>query len=413
MSTIKKYFILSTSNGCVSNLLENSLISSCFDPKKAERTFNQNNADIIIVNTCGYNQAMENKSIRTINKLKQKFPEQKIIATGCLTKINPERINKTCNVPTTGPGEFEKFKSLIPDELKNKNKYPATINLIDQNDIEKQSTSYSFFPILAKIYFLIEKKTKKLPLIHNIFLSFTHMSGNYAITVSQGCVGNCTYCAIKNAKGALKSKTPDIICNEFKSGIKNNYKIFWLVGDDVGCWGQDIETDIVSLMEQLLSINGDYGIVINYFEPLWLIKHFSRLKVLFSDKRIININFPLQSASSSVLKKMGRKYDPKTFFKILKEIKKLNPSLVLKTHLMTGFPGETNSDFKKNIKALEYFDLIFVNKYTKRPHTIAAKYDDQTPELIKLIRTLRLNVHILFRYLKIFAEALYKTVKHQ
>ncbi len=207
----------------------------------------------------------------------------------------------------------------------------------------------------------------------------------FYIQISKGCLNNCTYCTVKCAKGSLKSKAVPAVLNEFRRGLNEGYRRFMLVAEDVGSYGQDIGKDITSLLKSILTIPGDYKICFNNLHPKWLILMQDDLIPLFKTGKIEGICIPAQSGSDRILSLMGRGYNILQFKKAVCTIRKKAPSISIKTHLMVGFPGETDKDFKDTMMLLDEidFDEIAVFKYSPRPSTISSRSIHQIPEPIK------------------------------
>ncbi len=390
---MKRCHILSTTEGCATNLLENSLYRKHYASMGYEPTPHAEEADVILINTCGYNQAMEDRATATISDYQAKFPGKEIVLAGCLPKINPKKIQSVfqgtvmTSVPDTWGGE--------------------SASQFDREDFERLSAKHRLVLSLRPLYFAIEKALRvRFRPLHNIFRSVVVNEGFYLVTVAQGCVGKCTFCAIKRAKGKLRSVPLPVILSEFDRGIAKGFEDFWLLGDDIGCWGQDVGSNVSELLGALLAKPGKFSIVLNYLDPTFLVRYGDRLKDLLSDPRVICANIPLQSGSPAILKKMERNYDPAAVFRLLAEIKRRNPALAVKTNVMVGFPGETWKDFARSLVSVIRFDAVLAMKYSVRPHTFAAGYADQVPDQVKAVRFAIINAAIFVRHAFVAASSL-------
>jgi tRNA-2-methylthio-N6-dimethylallyladenosine synthase len=189
---------------------------------------------------------------------------------------------------------------------------------------------------------------------------------------------------------------------EFRAGLDAGYKTFHLIADDVGCWGQDIGSDSAQLLKEMLSVDADFQIAIYYFDPTWLMKLYPKLREPMADPRIIFVNFPIQSGSSELVQKMDRHYTVEGALSRIAAIKASNPNMVLKTHLMVGYPEETDEDYRRSLWAIQFFDVILANAYGPRPHTKAAEMPDQVPARVKRYRFLRMKAVIMLRHAEVF-----------
>jgi tRNA A37 methylthiotransferase MiaB len=264
---------------------------------------------------------------------------------------------------------------------------------------------------LRPLFYKVENKLGlNFKFLHNIFETVVINQEFYGVTIGQGCAGKCTFCAIKTAKGHIRSKPLDKIIDEFYQGIKQGHDKFWLLGDDIGCYGLDRGLTIVDLLKEILKIDYPFKLVINYFEPMFFVKHFDQIKDYLADPRIINMNIPIQSGSPRIVKEMGRDYLPDQVLSQLQELKKLNPNLVIKNNIIVGFPGETWHDLWLSIKSLFYFDANLAIPFAKRPGTRAAKMEHQVGEMNKKLRHSFMNLFVMARHLYIFIRSLKPTI---
>jgi len=214
-------------------------------------------------------------------------------------------------------------------------------------------------------------------------------------------LGNCTYCAIKHAKGSLKSVPIHEIISKFKDGLNKGCKEFALIGQEVGCYGQDINTSIVELLKEMNKVKKDYKLHILFLEPSWFLKYFDGLKNTFVSNNIVSINLTLQSSNDRIIRMMGRKYKVKEVIERVRELKKEFPSITLRTHLMVGFPGETEKEFKDTLRVMGEFD--FVNglfMYTGRPGCPSSQMPNQVPKNVKRKRLRKLKIYRIYHALR-------------
>ena len=204
--------------------------------------------------------------------------------------------------------------------------------------------------------------------------------------VATGCLGNCSYCAVKFAVGELESKPIDAIVNEFKSGLDQGFEHFVLIAGDVGCYGVDIGTSAIELLSNLFAVEGAYKIIIKEFNAQWVVKYFQDLLKIFKEnyEKIDYIVVPVQSASNRMLRLMKRPYTIENVKKYLNIIKSEVPDLQISTHIMVGFPGETEEDFKESVDFIREYEFPFVDiyAYDDRPNTAASQMAGKVPQKI-------------------------------
>ena len=405
----KKLYVLSTAQGCLTNLQETTNVRKSLSAfgNSFESTNRPDDADVIVFNTCGYNDSAELESVRAIQKLKQKFPSKQFVVGGCLPKINPEKIKAIhADGPVVPSGDWNKLPAMIgaPETSIDSNACDATVIQIE--DLETRLLPNRVGDLLSDTIFKIERFWgREFQPIHNVLNSLAFDSSTFVVSVGTGCLGHCTYCAIKNAKGRLKSRPLAIVLDDVKRGLDRGYTKFHFVGDDVGCWGQDIGLSSAILLKEVVKLKQKFELVVNYFDPTWLSKLYPELVEPMADSRIICVNFPLQSGSTSLVRKMGRFYDVETVMEQIASIKASNPSMVSKTHLMVGFPGETREDVKKTLQSVDHFDLIFPNRFAPRINTPAASNTNQISMAEKNYRFFRLKSRILARHSVVAAKS--------
>lgn len=295
-------------------------------------------ADALIINTCGFDHPRTKDAVFLISEYVKKYISAKqIIVCGCLPAINPGLGQHS--------GNLKKIISIKPSEIGRLNelfKPKIPFEKIRSGEIER------------KLLYRFREK-------------------DYAILISQGCVNNCAYCAIKKAKGNVKSRPLADIIKDFKKGLRSGYKMFTLLSDECGSYGVDIGTNFSRLLNEIGRIKGDYAINIYYFEP-------RRLKLLFKKinprifKRVRTICIPIQSTSQRIVNLMNRNYKLRGIYSIIRKIKKINSKISLRTHIIYAYPTETIKEFKNNLydKNLNLFDEIMLYCYSKNKGTAAA-----------------------------------------
>jgi tRNA A37 methylthiotransferase MiaB len=190
------------------------------------------------------------------------------------------------------------------------------------------------------------------------------MSGDYSpVQISTGCSNNCSYCAIKTAKGHVKSRSIDDIKKYIRLLLERGENRIFLISDDCGSYGMDIGTNISELVDVILSMNGGIKMKIYSMYPALFVKHYPSLRKHFANKRINHIGVPLQSGSSRILKLMNRSYDIDEIKSLVRDLKECNPEAKVISNIIYNFPTETMDDFKKSVKASMIFDYSLFFRY--------------------------------------------------
>ncbi len=385
--------------GCVRRALDSTKISHYLTENGWVFTNKISSADLIVVATCGTIKKLEDISVATIRKIVRKRTDSaKVIITGCLSKINPDKIRELGDdfelIPTR---ELERFDTVLNSKVKFKD--VPDPNLVS-NDLGFQDyvLAYRLFRNSYSIKLYIRLSTSRS---FNRFCVFMGDTANliksklglatrqkivpyYNLRIGQGCVFKCGYCAIRFATGRLKSKPIDQIVEEFKKGLKEGHTVFQLICEDTGCYGLDIGTTFPALLKRLLEIQGDYQILIIDFCGLWVVRYYDELVHLFQEHagKVIELYVSLQSGSDKVLRAMKRPVETEDLIAKLKEIKAKFPDINLRTTVIIGYPGETDEDFMETIKAVKEvgFSEVQLNKYEDRPGTASSKMKDKIPQ---------------------------------
>ncbi len=212
---------------------------------------------------------------------------------------------------------------------------------------------------------------------------FLDAKRGYKIRISEGCLGNCSYCVAKYATKDLQSRPLEQILADFQEGIQQHYTKFLFTGSDTGAYGQDLGINVVDLLTALLTQDGDYQIYFHDFGINWLIKYQEQLLPLFQTQgvHIGSFIFPIQSGSDSILKAMNRPYRIQAVYDVISKLKSLVPDIKIGTHFIVGFPGESEADFAQTqeIVRLLPFNFVVVFRYSQNPRADSFKFPGKIP----------------------------------
>jgi len=330
--------------GCQSNIADSEQIAGILKQHKYKIVNSIKEADIIIINTCSVKLISQNKILDFIKKIPK---TKKLIIGGCLTSSL----------------DLRKYSSNI-SAIFNTNsilELPKIIkNLKDSLPTEKEKRIN-----LSRI-----RKNKNIAIINT----------------SQGCLGNCNFCSTKLARGNLKSYTIDDIKKELKTAIKQGCNKIYLTGQDLGCYGLDIKTNLPNLLKELIKIPRGYIIRIGMINPNYALIYLDKLIQIYkSDKIMKFLHIPSQSFSNKVLKDMNRNYTYKEFKQIVTRFRNNIPNINISTDLIAGYPTETNKDFILTYQRLKEIhpEVLNISKFSKRPKTQASKLKQLPSNLIK------------------------------
>ena len=305
-----------------------------YKEKGYEIVNNPEEAEILVINTCGFIESAKKEAIDTILEMADYKSKncKKLIVTGCLVERYKEELEKA-----------------LPE-----------VDL--------------FIPI--KEY---DKIFDKLD-----YMKRTITTGqNYAyLRIADGCSNYCTYCAIPYIRGPLKSRTLEDVLEEAKRLSKEGYKEIILVAQDTARYGMDIygESKLVELLKELCKLDFKW-IRFLYTYPEMITDEL--IDVVANNEKICNyFDIPIQHISDAVLKRMGRKSNGASIREVIKKIRNKIPNVVIRTSLIVGFPGEKESDFDELYSFVKEtkFERLGVFKYSKEEGTPAVKLKEQIPE---------------------------------
>ena len=305
-----------------------------YKEKGYEIVNNPEEAEILVINTCGFIESAKKEAIDTILEMADYKSKncKKLIVTGCLVERYKEELEKA--LP-----EVDLF---IPIKEYDK--------IFDKLDYMKRTIT-----------------TGK----------------NYAyLRIADGCSNYCTYCAIPYIRGPLKSRTLEDVLEEAKRLSKEGYKEIILVAQDTARYGMDIysESKLVELLKELCKLDFKW-IRFLYAYPEMITDEL--IDVVANNEKICNyFDIPIQHISDTVLKRMGRKSNGASIREVIKKIRNKIPNVVIRTSLIVGFPGEKESDFDELYSFVKEtkFERLGVFKYSKEEGTPAVKLKEQIPE---------------------------------
>jgi len=346
--------------GCERRGLDAERIKNYLIQNKLKRAGSPENADYLLVITCGVGES-ENASIKIISDF-QKYKGELIIG-GCLPSMNPKKIrkiyrgNKIFNTKN-----IDQIDNFFPNfEIKFKQIEDPNRTLIENKSLFKKISLINFATLWNKIN--LPKSIEANPKIPTI-------------RISRGCTGNCSYCTIRQAIGRLKSKQWDEIFREIKKALlKKQYRIN-IISSDTGSYGLDIGSNFPQLLEKILDLDNRIKIeFIQDLHPRWICRYNSELVNLIKTKKIKKILTAVQSGSERMLKLMNRPTDLNKYQKTLKKMKEIYPRLELRTQIIVGFPTETEEDFQTTINFVKdcKFDTVDVFKYQEYKMASSAK----------------------------------------
>ena len=333
------------------NISDAERVSAVLESMKYQKTQNINDADIIAIAMCSVRQSAVDRVFglaQKLGKLKARNPKLETILTGCILKKDKKTF-------------AQKFDYVV--DIKNIKNLPEILKI-------KKIKNYKNYLDIAP------KHSSK-------FSAF--------VPIMTGCNNFCAYCVVPYAREREVSRPAKNIIEEIKNLVKNGYKEVWLLGQNVNSYKHG-KTDFPKLLAMANNIPGNFWIRFTSSHP----KDFNDkvINAMADCKKVTPyLNLPIQSGDDKVLKLMNRHYTVKEYKNKIKKLRKKIPGICLSTDIIVGFPGETKKQFGNTIKLFEdiKYDMAYINKYSPRSGTVAAKFEDNVSWDEKKIREKVLN----------------------
>lgn len=343
--------------GCSKNDVDSSMMYSLLDKNKYQMVNEPSQADILIVNTCGFIDAAKEESIDTILESVEYKNEgrcKKVLLSGCLAQRYPEELIK----------EIPEIDGII-----------GTGNIDYINELLDRSLAGDLFI-----------KTDNLNSAYIEGIRKEEVNRTEYVKISEGCNNNCSYCIIPSLRGKNRSRKIEDIYSEVEYLVSKGAREIILIAQNTTDYGIDLYSkySLAKLINKISKIEDLKWIRVLYLYPDHftddLIEEFKN-----NDKLVNYVDMPLQHISDDVLKKMNRKTSKEHIIKTLKNLRKSVPDIVIRTTFIVGFPGESDDDFDQLVDFIEdiKFDKLGVFEYSKEEGTRAASLDEQISDSIK------------------------------
>lgn len=358
---MSKFKVGMVSLGCDKNRVDSELILGSIN-KFYEITNNPKDAEIIIINTCGFIESAKQESIDTILEMAEYKKTHKckmIIATGCLTqRYGDELLELIPEIDILmGVNDYMKLHKLIVDFIKTEQRVSSTTYKDEGvNEGERILTTNS----------------------HTAYLR-----------IAEGCNNFCTYCIIPKIRGKFRSRSKESILAEANSLVNQSVKEIILIAQDLTNYGEDLygKNQLHVLVNELSEIEGLEWIRLLYCYPEEITDEL--IEVIANNPKVMKyLDLPIQHISNNILKMMARKTNKETIIDKIDLLREKVPGITLRTSLIVGFPGETEEDFNELCSFLKDYKLdnVGVFTYSQEEGTAAAKLPNQIDEDVKIKR---------------------------
>ncbi len=342
--------------GCPKNLVDAEVMLGLLKKESHVLTNDASQADVLIVNTCAFIEESKKESIDTIlevAQLKAKGSLKKLIVTGCLAQRYQTELEQ--ELPEVdhfiGTGEFQRIAEFA--------------NLRPELPVVRSA--------VARPEYVYDYATPRLSTLpqHTAY-----------VKIAEGCSRTCSFCIIPKLRGRGRSRSVESIVTEVRNLVENGALEINLIAQDLTAYGLDLKdgTNLEKLLLELVKIDKLQWIRLMYNYPQYFTH--SLIELIASSPKICKyLDMPLQHIDSELLSTMRRKVDEEEVRRLIDELKKQIPDLVLRTTLIVGFPGETEKQFEKLVDFVKEvkFHRLGVFTYSQEEGTLAAKLPNQIP----------------------------------
>ncbi len=365
VKTKKVHFI---SLGCPKNLVDSEIMAGTLMKDGYEVVADAENADTVVVNTCGFIEDSKKESIQRIldmTALKEKGQIKKVVVAGCLTQRYKDDLVE--GLPEAdlfiGSGEFQNISKILKKH-------------------EQGETKKTFFNLPTYLQEETTPRVNSQPK-HRAYLK-----------ISEGCMKRCAFCAIPLIRGNLQSRTIQNVVNEAKILAAGGVKELIIISHDFTDYGWDLrrknpeaKESPVELLRALAEVDGIKWIRMLYLYPDGITQELIDL-MKSNNKFVKYFDMPLQHINSEVLKKMNRKMTREEIVEALDRIRTHIPDAVIRTQFIVGFPGETNEQFEELLQFVseQQFDRVGSFQYSPEENTPGGKMTDQIEQSVKQFR---------------------------
>jgi ribosomal protein S12 methylthiotransferase len=350
----QKFSIISL--GCARNLVDSEVMSGLLEQDQYEMVQEPADADVVLINTCGFIDAAKAESIDTIievSRLKQEGRLRKLVVAGCLSQRYPQEL--VSELPEVdlfiGTGEVPRIVSILQEH--------------------EQQNRRHFVGLPEYLYDHVTPRLRSTP-------SYTAF-----LKVSEGCDHKCAFCIIPKLRGPHRSRSIESVIKEATMLAQSGVKEINLIAQDLTAYGRDRKdgTTLYGLLNELVHVPDLVWIRLLYAYPNFLDS--SLLELINNSEKICKyIDIPFQHASAGILKSMRRGKSGSAVEAAVEKLRDAVSGLTLRTSLIVGFPGETEEDFEALLDFVERtrFERLGVFKYSIEEGTAAASLPDHVDE---------------------------------
>ena len=315
--------------GCSQNIAETNMLGQAM----GEIVSRPEEADVILIGTCVVIEHTENRMLRRIKELKRYG--KKIVVYGCLPSARKELLDM--DVVPIATWEFE-----MAGEILNLDRSP----------------------------------------MDEVFI----WDAVATIPIANGCLGQCTYCITRLARGRVKSRSKEWILRLVKKALERGAVEIRISAQDTAAYGRDIGTELAELINSITAIPGKFYLRVGMMEPRETLRILPELIDAYSNPKVYKfLHLPVQSGDDEILHRMNRGYKVEDFIKIVRSFRQKFPEMTLSTDIIVGFPGENDKSFENTMKLIKEIkpEILNITRFSPRPKTPAYKWKKPSTNKVK------------------------------
>lgn len=337
--------------GCSHNVSDSEYMQGVLASYGYRFTQSADEAQLWLLNSCTVKDPSQAAFMHLV--LKGKSQGKAIVVAGCVPQAD-RHIKGLEDVSIVGIQQVDRVVEVVEETLKG-----HTVRLLSKNRLPE----------------LDLPKIRKNPMVE-------------IIPLSTGCLGACTYCKTRHARGKLGSYTPEVIVARAQSVIKEGVTELWLSSEDTGAYGIDIGTDLPTLLRAIIQIVEPAGVMlrVGMTNPPYILSHLDAMAEVLNHKSVYSfLHVPVQAGCDDVLLAMNREYTCGDFSQVADVLMDKVPGLTLATDIICGFPGETEAQFDETMALVEKykFHIMNISQFYPRPGTPAAKMKRVPTQVVK------------------------------
>ncbi len=315
--------------GCSQNIAETNMLGQAM----GEIVSRPEEADVILIGTCVVIEHTENRMLRRIRELK-KYGKN-IVVYGCLPSARKELLDM--DVVPIATWEFERANEIL--------------------NLNKSSMDEVFI-----------------------------WDAVATIPIANGCLGQCTYCITRLARGRVKSRSKEWILKLVKKALEQGAVEIRISAQDTAAYGRDIGTNLAELINSITSLSGKFYVRVGMMEPRETLRILPELLDAYSNPKVYKfLHLPVQSGDNEILQRMNRGYKVEDFVKIVSEFRSKFPEMTLSTDIIVGFPGENDKSFENTMELIKEIrpEILNITRFSPRPKTPAYKWKRPSTNKVK------------------------------